>query len=153
MCSFSVSCWLLSLKIETSQCDLLVLTSLPSILIVYIFIHVSFKSSGTWSDDKASGVGKLEYSNGDVYEGQWDRDQRHGKDFVPCFCFCTVVEMNACVSQCLNERLMELHIIHAILQMPHSLPLSLLPSTFFQAGASSPLTRRAASTRGTGRTA
>ena len=35
--------------------------------------------SGTWSEDKASGVGKLEYSNGDVYEGQWDRDQRHGE--------------------------------------------------------------------------
>lgn len=35
--------------------------------------------SGTWSDDKASGVGRLEYSNGDVYEGQWERDQRHGE--------------------------------------------------------------------------
>jgi hypothetical protein len=35
--------------------------------------------SGTWSDDKASGVGHLEYSNGDVYAGQWEKDQRHGK--------------------------------------------------------------------------
>lgn len=38
-----------------------------------------FVRSGTWSDDKASGVGRLEYSNGDAYEGQWERDQRHGE--------------------------------------------------------------------------
>lgn len=34
--------------------------------------------SGGWHDDKASGNGVLEYSNGDVYDGQWELDQRHG---------------------------------------------------------------------------
>lgn len=31
-----------------------------------------------WEDDKACGLGTLEYSNGDLYEGEWDNDQRHG---------------------------------------------------------------------------
>jgi len=37
------------------------------------------KFSGTWLDDKATGVGRLEYCNGDMYEGQWERDLRNGK--------------------------------------------------------------------------
>ena len=32
-----------------------------------------------WDDDKASGKGTLEYSNGDRYEGDWESDQRNGK--------------------------------------------------------------------------
>ena len=28
------------------------------------------KFSGEWCDDKASGVGTLEYSNGDIYDGK-----------------------------------------------------------------------------------
>lgn len=35
--------------------------------------------SGMWEDDKASGQGTLEYSNGDHYEGEWENDQRNGK--------------------------------------------------------------------------
>jgi hypothetical protein len=35
-------------------------------------------NSGHWLDDKATGSGKLEYSNGDIYDGQWERDQRYG---------------------------------------------------------------------------
>jgi hypothetical protein len=31
-----------------------------------------------WEDDKASGPGTLEYHNGDVYEGDWESDQRNG---------------------------------------------------------------------------
>lgn len=34
--------------------------------------------SGMWEDDKASGPGTLEYHNGDVYEGDWESDQRNG---------------------------------------------------------------------------
>ena len=46
-----------------------------------------------WEDDKASGHGTLEYSNGDRYEGEWENDQRNGKPLpctLPClamFCF------------------------------------------------------------------
>lgn len=36
--------------------------------------------SGMWEDDKASGHGSLEYSNGDRYEGEWENDQRNGND-------------------------------------------------------------------------
>ena len=35
-----------------------------------------------WEDDKASGHGSLEYSNGDRYEGEWENDQRNGKDLL-----------------------------------------------------------------------
>jgi hypothetical protein len=31
-----------------------------------------------FEDDRACGIGTLIYSNGDVYEGSWDQDQRHG---------------------------------------------------------------------------
>ncbi len=34
--------------------------------------------SGDWADDKAAGKGKLEYSNGDLYDGEWANDQRSG---------------------------------------------------------------------------
>ena len=33
-----------------------------------------------WDDDKASGLGTLEYSNGDLYEGEWENDQRNGNE-------------------------------------------------------------------------
>ena len=33
-----------------------------------------------WSDDKASGHGTLEYSNGDLYDGHWENDQRNGNN-------------------------------------------------------------------------
>ncbi len=49
----------------------------------------SVACSGSWLDDKASGQGVLEYSNGDLYEGQWDRDTRHGEllcCFLKCLC-------------------------------------------------------------------
>lgn len=47
-----------------------------------VFGHVSYvfmNLSGTWLDDKASGHGVLEYNNGDLFEGQWEADQRHGE--------------------------------------------------------------------------
>ena len=71
-------------------------------LIYYTFyVHFYLFLSGTWSDDKASGVGKLEYSNGDVYEGQWDRDQRHGKSDTFCFVlFCSLVSVLTCCPLC-----------------------------------------------------
>ena len=31
-----------------------------------------------FEEDRASGIGSLVYSNGDIYEGSWDQDQRHG---------------------------------------------------------------------------
>ena len=31
-----------------------------------------------WLGDKASGIGVLEYASGDIYEGSWENDQRHG---------------------------------------------------------------------------
>ena len=39
-----------------------------------------------WDDDKASGFGTLEYSNGDLYEGEWRNDQRHGRGKFISFC-------------------------------------------------------------------
>lgn len=41
-------------------------------------LTLALARSGSWQDDKASGSGVLEYSNGDVYDGQWELDQRHG---------------------------------------------------------------------------
>ncbi len=35
-------------------------------------------NSGHWLEDKASGMGRLDYQNGDYYEGQWELDRRHG---------------------------------------------------------------------------
>ena len=35
--------------------------------------------SGSWVDDKVKGVGRMEYANGDIYMGEWESDQRHGK--------------------------------------------------------------------------
>ena len=37
-----------------------------------------------WEDDKASGHGILEYSNGDLYEGDWENDQRNGNEKHLC---------------------------------------------------------------------
>lgn len=37
--------------------------------------------SGSWAEDKASGMGSLEYCNGDSYDGQWEHDQRHGEQW------------------------------------------------------------------------
>lgn len=31
-----------------------------------------------WEDDRAAGLGSLEYANNDLYEGSWQNDQRHG---------------------------------------------------------------------------
>ena len=46
-----------------------------------LFISFFFFSfSGMWDDDKASGLGTLEYSNGDLYEGEWENDQRNGNE-------------------------------------------------------------------------
>jgi hypothetical protein len=33
---------------------------------------------GQWVEDKASGEGVLEQANGDVYDGEWLNDLRHG---------------------------------------------------------------------------
>ena len=43
--------------------------------------------SGQWDQDKACGFGVLEYSSGDIYEGQWYDDRRHGNCqlFIQCF--------------------------------------------------------------------
>ena len=41
-----------------------------------------------WDDDKASGLGTLEYSNGDLYEGEWENDQRNGNEIYNIFYFC-----------------------------------------------------------------
>jgi hypothetical protein len=38
-----------------------------------------FVNSGMFEDDRACGIGTLVYSNGDIYEGSWDQDQRHGR--------------------------------------------------------------------------
>ena len=52
------------------------------IIIKLIFLISSlfffFTLSGMWDDDKASGHGILDYSNGDFYEGEWENDQRNG---------------------------------------------------------------------------
>ena len=48
--------------------------------------------SGMWEDDKASGHGTLEYSNGDRYEGEWENDQRNGEALL---CTCTDVPRHA----------------------------------------------------------
>ena len=46
--------------------------------------------SGKWEDDKASGFGSLEYSNGDLYEGDWENDQRNGTYFTVWYVlYCT----------------------------------------------------------------
>jgi hypothetical protein len=44
----------------------------------FLSFSVALSRSGMWEDDKASGPGTLEYSNGDVYTGEWENDQRHG---------------------------------------------------------------------------
>ncbi len=31
-------------------------------------------SAGSWLDDQKSGEGKMQYANGDVYEGSWEHD-------------------------------------------------------------------------------
>jgi hypothetical protein len=49
----------------------LLLSDVSNWYILHIF-------SGSWLDDKASGMGRLEYCNGDSYDGQWERDHRHG---------------------------------------------------------------------------
>jgi MORN repeat len=43
-----------------------------------------------WEDDKASGHGTLEYSNGDRYEGEWENDQRNGEALL-----CTAMPYHA----------------------------------------------------------
>ena len=54
------------------------------IIIKLIFLISSlfffFTVSGMWDDDKASGHGILDYSNGDFYEGEWENDQRNGNE-------------------------------------------------------------------------
>ena len=58
---------------------------------LYIHIFQSFFAfffSGMWDDDKASGLGTLEYSNGDLYEGEWENDQRNGNEIYNIFYFC-----------------------------------------------------------------
>lgn len=34
--------------------------------------------SGSYKDGKRNGIGKLIFSNGDIYDGKWKDDQRHG---------------------------------------------------------------------------
>ncbi len=33
---------------------------------------------GNWKNDKKHGIGKFKYKNGDVYEGNWENDKKHG---------------------------------------------------------------------------
>jgi len=33
---------------------------------------------GSWSDDKPEGLGKINYPNGDNYEGEWSGGEKHG---------------------------------------------------------------------------
>eukprot|EP00954_Amorphochlora_amoebiformis_P025834 1375588-Amorphochlora_amoeboformis.AAC.1 len=35
---------------------------------------------GKWVNDKVCGEGKLFYANGNLYEGEWVDDMRHGTD-------------------------------------------------------------------------
>ena len=47
---------------------------------LYFMSFIEFGiDSGQWENDKASGYGILEQNNGDVYDGQWFDDRRHGK--------------------------------------------------------------------------
>ncbi len=53
-------------------------TYVTLILTDTIPIHDNVTDRGMWVDDKACGIGTLEYSSGDIYEGSWENDQRHG---------------------------------------------------------------------------
>jgi hypothetical protein len=55
------------------------------IIISFIISNINILYRGNWLDDKASGLGKLSYSNGDWYDGQWERDQRHGNILLIIF--------------------------------------------------------------------
>ena len=55
---------------------------------IFIFFNLFFFFSGMWDDDKASGLGTLEYSNGDLYEGEWENDQRNGNEIYNILSFC-----------------------------------------------------------------
>jgi hypothetical protein len=55
-----------------------VVVSISCFTVIFIVIFLFFYLSGHWLEDKASGMGRLDYANGDYYEGQWELDRRHG---------------------------------------------------------------------------
>ena len=66
--------------------------TLNCMILSYPLFYVRYAISGKWEDDKASGFGSLEYSNGDLYEGDWENDQRNGTYVtVQCSTVCTVL--------------------------------------------------------------
>ena len=40
--------------------------------------------AGEWENDERSGDGTYYYINGDVYEGQWKYNKKHGKGVYTC---------------------------------------------------------------------
>lgn len=67
------------LRVAHTHAVLPSLSTTPSATTPYFTNNISLcLHSGMWEDDKASGPGTLEYHNGDVYEGDWESDQRNG---------------------------------------------------------------------------
>jgi len=63
---------------------LLVLTTKSCLFRKRAGIGNLFRYQGEFQRDRATGQGQLLYANGNVYNGQWQKDLRHGEGVMEC---------------------------------------------------------------------
>ena len=66
-----------SMRMETNSSRFILTSLLGLEMIINLF-------RGHWHEDKATGSGTLEQANGDLYDGEWLNDHRHGRCDFKC---------------------------------------------------------------------